>query len=167
MLTQSELKRLLSYNPKTGAFVWKVSLSSRACVGKVVGSGKTLDDYIRISIHGKRYLCHRLAVLYMVGVWPKKDVDHKNRIKTDNRWKNLRPASNSENHVNVGLAHNNTSGVTGVTWDKSRLSWKASICVLGKVKNLGRFRKFEDAYIARLFGELFYFENFTPKNKYV
>lgn len=41
---------------------------------------------------------------------------------------------------NKTLYSNNTSGYQGVTWDKERKRWKASIWVEGKLKNLGKFK---------------------------
>ena len=159
-MNQKKLKSLLRYDPETGLFTWLVCLSNRAPVGKVVGDGKSVDDYVRVSINGKRYLAHRLAVLYMIGRWPSKDVDHKNGRKNDNRWCNLRPASNAENHRNIGVRANNTSGVTGITWDESRNRWKVHIKAEGKFMNLGRYIDFNEAGMVRLLAECVYFDKF-------
>lgn len=43
----------------------------------------------------------------------------------------------------------NTSGITGVTWDKSRNKWKAQIIFKGKNYYLGRYDNKEDAIAAR------------------
>lgn len=43
----------------------------------------------------------------------------------------------------------NTSGVTGVTWDKSKEKWMAQIVFKGKTYNLGRYLNKEDAVKAR------------------
>ena len=43
----------------------------------------------------------------------------------------------------------NTSGVVGVSWDKSRDKWFAEIIVQGKRHFLGRFDTLEDAKVAR------------------
>ena len=57
------------------------------------------------------------------------------------------------------LLKNNTSGVTGVSWDSSRQKWVAQIEFKGKHYSLGRHEKKEDAIKARkeaeekLFGE--------------
>ena len=50
---------------------------------------------------------------------------------------------------NKKLAKNNTSGITGVSFDKRRQRWKASIIVQGKRYRLGSFRSFADAAEAR------------------
>ena len=50
----------LEYNPDTGAFTWKAT-SRRGFVGKSAGCLCTRDGYIRIRIHGKLELAHRLA----------------------------------------------------------------------------------------------------------
>lgn len=43
----------------------------------------------------------------------------------------------------------NTSGVVGVAWDKSREIWIAYVHVNRRFKNLGRFKRLEDAIAAR------------------
>lgn len=64
---------------------------------------------------------------------------------------------------------NNTSGVTGVIWDKSRNKWKAVIEFKKRIYYLGRYDKKEDAIKIRkeaeekLFGKFleWYYENFS------
>lgn len=41
---------------------------------------------------------------------------------------------------NKELYANNTSGYQGVTWDKEKKRWKASIWVDGKSKSLGKYK---------------------------
>ena len=47
------------------------------------------------------------------------------------------------------VRRNNTSGVPGVDWQKSKQLWRASICFKGKRHYLGSYRRFEDAVKAR------------------
>ena len=81
----------------------------------------------------------------MTGSFPVKDIDHINRIKSDNKWNNLRECNNSQNNANVGLKTSNTSGYKGVVWDKSRNKWRVQIRINGKKTNLGRFDNIEKA----------------------
>lgn len=59
----------------------------------------------------------------------------------------------------------NTSGVTGVTFDKSRSKWMATIGLQGKRIFLGRFDKKEDAIKARKVAEEKYFKPIIDKYK--
>lgn len=86
MLTQAKLKSLVNYNPVTGEF-------SRAGHDKC--GTLTYQGYLSIQVAGKRYYAHRLAWFYMTGKWPENEIDHKNRIRNDNRWENLREATRS------------------------------------------------------------------------
>jgi citrate synthase len=90
-LTAEELRRVLHYDPDTGIFTWKVTLSNRNPAGKKAGC---IDHYgyIMMSIHGKRYKAHRLAWLYMTGAWPTNQIDHKFNNRSDNRFSELREA---------------------------------------------------------------------------
>lgn len=51
----------------------------------------------------------------------------------------------------------NTSGRTGVYWDKEKSKWNPKIAVQYKQKHLGYFDKFEDAVKARVEAEILYF----------
>lgn len=62
----------------------------------------------------------------------------------------------------------NTSGVTGVSWDKSRQKWSASIIFKKKIYYLGRYENKEDAIKARKEAEEKLFKPFLEsleKNK--
>jgi HNH endonuclease len=98
MLTQARLKELLFYDSGKGLFVRNVSTCPTAREGDIAGSQQK-TGYLSISIDGRKYLCHRLAFLWMEGSVPKM-VDHINTVRTDNRWDNLRPCSNGENMMN-------------------------------------------------------------------
>lgn len=156
-ITQAKLRSLLHYDPETGVFRWlpRVDRSkswNRKHVGKVAGwvtDGE--DGYERIAVDSRHYYAHRLAWFYMTGenLPSETEVDHKNRNRADNRWKNLRKATKSQNNHNTGIRKNNTSGVKGVSWDSARQKWMASITVGNKQTGLGRFDAFEEAVSVR------------------
>ena len=141
----------LEYNPDTGAFTWKAT-SRRGFVGKSAGCLCTRDGYIRIRIHGKLELAHRLAwdMSYPDNpVTPDEQIDHINHIRTDNRICNLRKATNTENSRNASIGVNNTSSALGVWFEKRRDKWVAEIKVDRKKKHLGQFDTFDAAVAAR------------------
>lgn len=81
-------------------------------------------------------------------------VDHLNGDGLDNRRKNLRLTTQSENRRNVaGPQRNSTSGVLGVSWHKGSQRWVARIYHEGKNVDLGRYKTKEEAAEARLRGE--------------
>ena len=84
-------------------------------------------------------------------------IDHANGNKLDNRKSNLRECTIQQNSFNKGIRTNNTSGVTGVVWDKSRNKWHAKIQINGKLIYLGTFKEKEDAIQARRQAEIDYF----------
>jgi len=138
---------MFDYDPDSGVFIYKKS-DKRKKEGDVVGSlnGK---GYLIVQINNKMYALHRLAFLYMEGEFPEHEVDHINRIKTDNRWENLRAVTHQENQRNLSIASNNTSGVTGVYWHDGANKWRAQIIINGKNKHLGLFNKLKEAKRAR------------------
>ena len=145
MLTQARLKELLDYDPETGAFVWKQKLNRSTVVGSKAGTVNT-HGYVRITIDGKKHQAHRLAWLHTYGCWPDKEIDHINRIRTDNRIANLRDTD--KNQWNSGKQVNNTSGYPGVSWHKWSKKWLAQIKVYGKTMRLGLFDTLEAANAA-------------------
>ena len=83
--------------------------------------------YRRIGIDGRYHQASRLAWLFMTGEHPLFEIDHINRIKSDDRFNNLRNTTRSENLKNQSIRSNNTSGVTGVRQIKKTGSWAAYI----------------------------------------
>jgi len=149
MLTLSELKKRLTYNPVTGVFT---HLDRRA--GKTV-SGIDTKGYGKITINYRRYFLHRLAWFYMTGEWPKV-IDHINGVRNDNRWCNLREASTLMNARNMRRPKNNTSGVVGVFWYARDQKWQAQIRTNGRIIILIRTRDKEEAVRIRKAAEVQY-----------
>jgi hypothetical protein len=150
MLTQPELKNSLHYDSETGLFTQLLRTSKRIKINNIAG-GKNKIGYILICIKYKRYLAHRLAWLYMTGVWPKHNIDHINGIRDDNRWCNLRDVTQSVNMQNQHrLLKNNTSGYAGVVWNKEKNKWGAQIMVNYKNIHLGYFDDKDEAGVYRL-----------------
>ena len=69
--------------------------------GKPVRESVRKDGYVDVSLNGRKYLKHRLIAQQWI---PNPDdlpqIDHKNRDKLDNRIKNLRWVTQSENQLN-------------------------------------------------------------------
>jgi len=116
-------------------------------------TNKTMAGYYQGSIFGKKYLAHRVIWLLNFGAWPDQQVDHINGRRDDNRIVNLRAVSNQENHKNQRLSSRNTSGVSGVYWNRKLCKWQARIMVDGVDKHLGVFTEFEMAVSKRLIAE--------------
>lgn len=146
-LTQEYLKSILHYNPETGIFTWIKTTSNRVKVGDKAGV-KEHWGYISISINCVKYKAHRLAFFYMENRWPEVLLDHKDRVRDNNIWGNLREASHSENAQNGSKQKNASSKYRGVNWDDNRSKWYACIRVDGKTKSLGRHATEEEAHIA-------------------
>lgn len=85
----------------------------------------------KLRINSKGYVICKEKLLHRVIMNAKKGevVDHINGNKLDNRRKNLRICTNSEN-VRFQKRHkNNTSGYKGVSWSKGMKKWEARIMV--------------------------------------
>jgi hypothetical protein len=91
-------------------------------------------------VEGKRVIqnvkMHRLVA--MTPSWALTDhIDNTNRL--DNRGENLRNCNKQQNAVNSGLHVDNTSGLKGVSWDKQKQRWRATVNYYGQQIFLGRF----------------------------
>lgn len=146
-LTQAQVIDLLDYDPESGVFVWRVTRRGKALPGAVAGVLRQ-DGYRCIQIFGRQYFAHRLAWLYIHGVWPEL-VDHVNGAKDDNRISNLRNTNNSGNQQN--MRRNKQAGrsaLLGVGWYARDSKWWARIKINGKDKHIGYFDTEEDAHKA-------------------
>ncbi len=148
MMTVDRLKSLLEFNPNTGVFNWIKKN------GKVAGC--TSRGYVLIKIDGFSYPAHRLVWLLEHGEFPEDCLDHINHDRSDNRLVNLREVSRNENSKNKSLHSNNTSGVSGVTWNENAKRWQAQIKVDRKLIYLGVHIQFSEAVDARKNAEVLY-----------
>lgn len=146
-LTQERLKEILTYDPDTGIFTWKISPAASVKIGATAGSLSS-PRYCQIRIEGYAYLAHRLVWLYIHGSFPPAQIDHINGIKKDNRLVNLRLATGRENQANIGITTRNSSGFKGVCWKKQAQKWYAYGSENGKPRHLGRFDTAEAASAA-------------------
>lgn len=143
-LTQSRLKELLHYDPETGHFTWCGPPRRGITVGARAGCYDRMG-YRVISLRGRPYKSHRLAFLFMTGAFPSAEVDHINRVPSDNRWTNLRVATRRDNEANKGLMGNNTSGYRGVSWSRTNRKWRAYGKCGGPRIHLGYYSSLEEA----------------------
>lgn len=147
-LTAIRLREVLSYDPETGVFIWRIYINGRAQAGDVAGGVSV--GYARIAIDGVRYKAHRLAWFYVHGIWPVSEIDHINGNKADNRIENMREAVHDKNLQNQRKAHcNNKAGVLGVSLTK-RGRYVAMIQSNGVQKYLGSYATSEEASAAYL-----------------
>lgn len=123
MLTPESLRELVKYDPDTGVFIRTVD-QGRWKAGEIAG-GPQNRGYLRIAVAGERHLAHRLAWLYMTGQWPQENVDHRNGVRTDNRWTNLRAATPKQNQMNRGADSGSASGYKNVY--RAKKGWRVRI----------------------------------------
>lgn len=155
-VTKSDILEFLDYNPKSGLFIWKPRTEHNfphenfRNTWNSLNAGKnpgflSKNGYTYIDVCKRRFLAHRLAWFLVHGVFPKRDIDHINGNRTDNRITNLRLASRSENLCNAKIRSDNTSGFKGVSFRKDTKKWSAKIKASGKPLNLGCFDSAEEA----------------------
>jgi len=142
------LKEYLKYDLETGIFTWLKSPHPRIKEGDLAGS-EDKNGYIQIRLNKKQYYAHRLAWFYITKSLPKDQIDHINHIRDDNRFSNLREVSHLDNGKNQSKSKLNTSGHTGVTWDKINQKWVAKITVNKHRVHLGAFVDLEKAIKVR------------------
>lgn len=73
------------------------------------------------------------------GQWPDHEVDHRDLCRPNNRWANLRAATDQQQQANTSMQKNNSSGHRGVSWDKRKEKWRAVIKVNYRHFHLGYF----------------------------
>lgn len=154
--TLDYIREHLNYNPENGIVSW---IKSPRYHGNVIGleaGGIDAYGYRRIKCRGRNLKTHRIAWFLYYGVMPEDFIDHKNHNPLDNRIINLREADYISNGRNQRKYSSNTSGYSGVTWNKKLSKWRAQIKVSGKFIYLGYFEHIDEAIAARKAAEVKY-----------
>lgn len=155
LITQENLKEMLHYDSETGVWTWlKAPKHNTRRTGSRAGSINP-DGYRKIRIDGLAYQSSRLACLYMTGAWPVYEMDHDNRIRSDDRWSNLREATSSQNKYNKPQ-QDSALGLRGVYFygDQYRVH-------VGK-RYFGSYRFIEEAIVVRECMQVMFAGNFAP-----
>lgn len=131
------------YQCETGKLFWKYGQRRGLEAGWLDSSG-----YLQVKIDGKCVLVHRIIWTMFAEVTPEmplypEQIDHINRIRTDNRIENLRSSTNTKNQHNASIRKDNTTGCAGVIFRNGK--YQARISVNGERKHLGTFVNIKDA----------------------
>lgn len=132
------------YNAATGDLWWIKRAGWRAPVGTIVGSAMS-NGYISTQLHGVALLAHRIAWAMHYGSWPRGEIDHKNRVRSDNRIDNLREATRPQNALNSPTPVRNVLGVKGVGKKHNKYLARLWDGTQQKTIVLGRFDTLEEA----------------------
>ena len=148
-----------------GQLIRRISAASNAKAGSVAGRKRpNSNGYYEVYVEGRLWLVHRIIWALTNGRDPGGlEVDHINRIKTDNRPSNLRLATASQQKMNTSGHSRNTSGVRGVSFNKSQKKWVAYLNKGSVTYWLGAFAHLDDAAAARSEAELEHFGSFLAE----
>ncbi|MGL5331143.1 MAG: HNH endonuclease [Peptostreptococcaceae bacterium] len=109
------------------------------------------DGYWRAKAENRYIILHQFIAKTIFGDYDKSKFvpDHLDRNKSNNTSANLQLKTRHENSKNRSINVNNTSGATGVSWDKNKNEWTAYIKVNYKLIYLGSFKSFKEACSVR------------------
>jgi hypothetical protein len=123
---------------------------------------KDMRGYAKANVNGCTLRFHRLVL-----DCPRDyDIDHIYQLSKgvlDNRKKNLRIATRSQNSMNRSLRSDNTSGYSGIAWNTRENKWQTYISPNKERIHLGYFDELDKAIIVRKEAEIKYFGNYAPK----
>lgn len=167
------LRECFDYNQATGDLVWKIrplhhfktkrsaNRVNSTYAGKKAGAMDA--DYVRISLDGSSVYAHRIIWAMHFGPPPlNMDIDHENTIKSDNRLRNLRLATRSQNKGNYGCNSNNKCGLRGVSKTHKGNKWVAVIGGGKSKRKIGSFLTPEEAHEAYRDASIDHFGEFSP-----
>lgn len=135
-LSYEEAKARFSYNPETGEIVGKR--------GRPLSAKNKAGYCVINTVTGRVYYAHRLAWLLYHGEWPANVVDHINGKKDDNRIKNLRDATKSQNAINSDVTHSAT-GARSVYTQSNTKKFRVRMMIDKKNVQIGYFKTKKEA----------------------
>ena len=150
--SQKLLKECFRYERSTGKLFWKkrplkhfVSEGMRRrWNGRYAGleafTQVTRWGHRRGAIYKKAYLAHRVVWKLVTGKEPPDVIDHRDRNGQNNRWRNLREATTSQNIIN---------GIRSGVSQRSNGKWRERGTVGGKRFHIGDYSSQDEAVRVR------------------
>lgn len=163
-----KLREYLRYEPETGHLFWRVRAASHFASVRICNSWNTRyaekraftsvtdSGHLEGNIDARVYMAHRVIWKMVTGEEPPLLIDHEDRDPGNNRWKNFRVATKSQNNINSSLER-------GVFFDAARGRYMAHIKKDQRRRFLGRFDTHAEALAARKAAELDLFGEFAPQ----
>ena len=107
------------------------------------------NGYLQVGLYQngrhKNYKIHRLiAEHYIPNPDNRKEVDHINRNKKDNRIENLRWVTRSENNLNTTVQKDNALGIKNICYDKTYDRYDYKKTIMGQ-RHRKTFKTIEEA----------------------
>lgn len=149
----------LRYDEREGGAVYATGRN----MGKRAGYLRP-DGYRSVASGGKNYLEHRVVWFLCTGKLPDNPVDHRNLVKSDNRFGNLRECNRSQNQANRAKTRSNSGTLKGAYWHKKDKRWWSKIQVNGVATYLGQFDTPEEANAAYMVAATEAFGEFARAN---
>lgn len=151
----SLIRKIFKYNPEEG-----ILYPNYKRQGGYLSKTLSPKYYAGVGRGLLGYYTHVIIWIYVTGTFPSRFIDHIDGNKNNNKWKNLRLATKSQNGMNVKLRNSNTSGCKGIhRCNNGR--WRARINANSIVYNLGYFATYEEAVAARREAEIKYHGEFA------
>jgi hypothetical protein len=165
-ILHDDYAEIVIYSPKFGTFYAQIDLEDvELCkqykwhVNKIYWSTKDLY-YVGACVNKQTLSLHSLLCPNPI---PEGYVaDHIDGDNFNNRKSNLQCCTHSQNASKQKKRITNTSGATGVTWDKVTNKWMAYIKKNYHQKTLGYFNTVEEAAKCRKEAEKIYFKGYEP-----
>jgi hypothetical protein len=135
----ARVRELLAYDRATGVFLRRLD---GAQVGLPDATG-----YGHLTIDAEQYLAHRIAWLYVRGVWPTHGIDHRDGDKGNNKFLNLRDVDQRINTQNQRRAKaDNESGLLGAHFRKDTGKFASRIKAPDRIHYLGCYESAQEAH---------------------
>jgi len=125
-LTQERVRELFDYDETTGILTRRVSAYKKNNAGSEVNTQDS-NGYYQVMVDGWTRMVHRVIWCWYYGYDSEHRLDHRDRVKTNNRILNLREITPSCNAKNCGVPRTNKTGVKGVKWVESEGKFQANI----------------------------------------
>lgn len=144
-ITTALLYEIFDY--KDGLLYWKKTKYAK--IGSIAGCiTNGHSGYRRVIYVGSiPYRASRLIFFWHYGYFPEV-VDHIDHNPLNDRIENLRGCSQRQNSFNSSPAKNSSSQYLGVSWNKNKKVWTASIKINNRQKHLGTFKTEASAALA-------------------
>lgn len=150
MPSQAYLRNNFCYEEHSGHFIRTTPVRNNPSLLNKPAGALQGRGYLSTRVCGSSHLVHRLIWIYLYGdISRNLVIDHINHDGTDNRLKNLRLVTLSENSRNKLLSSLNKSGHTGVCFLRKLNKYAAYATIRRKRTHIGYFRTKAQAIRAR------------------